>query len=270
MSAKCSSCDTIIRTEAKFCSTCGNPVQQITQPSLTCKCGAVVPEAAKFCANCGNAVVSQQIPANITTSGNSQPMSNALTTIGETMTPEETVQWLMKFRKGTKMGTWIFFGIIVLIVFILVLFKAENLKNGLIGFSIFSGILFLLAFFTRRRTNQTWVGYVKNKRIIRRTKRDSYDGSTARVETDPTLYFKVKSGSKKLVVSWGMYDYFNIGDKIFKVSGMDYPELQELTAKGRACMVCGTIMQSGHPNKCRSCKKPVPDFISIRKEVGLN
>lgn len=239
-----------------------------------CKsCLSSLPADANFCHNCGKSaiIISNGNDNNITKSQHHNTQAenfHVLKSVGETLSPEETVKWLKKFRKGQKKGTWIFFGAVAVIVLIVIIFNAEDFKTGAIGFLFFFVVFFLLAFFTRRRANQNWIGVVKNKKVIK-TKRYSSQDDAGTTVLEPMLYFKLKSGSKKLSVTNEMYNYFNEGDKVFKISGTEYPELQELTLKGRVCIVCGTILPTRHKLKCKKCKSPVPDFITLLKEASL-
>lgn len=239
MVIKCNSCENIISPDAKFCTKCGKSTLIITH----------------------NPENNIQEPPN-------HEIKHVLKTVGETLSAEETKVWLKKYRTGQKKGTWIFYGIVLIVVLVIALIGAENTKEALYGFSFFFIIFTLLAVFTRKRTNKTWIGTIKDKRIIKGKKYSSQD-DIGRTVLEPTLYFKLKSGSAKLTVTNEMFQYFNVGDKIFKLNGTDYPELQKLTLNGRVCIVCGAIMPMGHPLKCKKCKCPVPDYLSVLKEVGL-
>ncbi len=263
MSIKCNYCESIINPEAKFCTKCGNTAPNSNMYASMCDCGTNIPEGAKFCTKCGKStLIMTHNQDNTIKNADNQEIKHVLKTVGETLSPDETEVWLKKYRTGQKKGTWIFYAVVLIIVLIIVFFTADDIMDGLYGFLFFFVIFTLLAVFTRKRTNKTWIGTIKNKKIIKRTK------NNYRV-LEPVLYFKLKSGSAKLFVSNEMYEYFNIGDKIFKLNGTDYPELQELTLKGRVCIVCGAIMPMGHPLKCKKCKCPVPDYLTVLKEVGL-
>lgn len=273
MNKSCPTCFNSLPNDAKFCFKCGTPMTNSELHATMCDCGTTIDNGSKFCHNCGKSTVILNHGSNQNNSdtqqSNSQPENfHVLKTVGETLSPDETVKWLQKFRKGQNKGSWIFFGIVAIIVLVVIIFSVEDFKAGALGFGLFMIIFFLLAFFSLRRTNQNLIGEIRNKKIVKSTRRDSDDGYGT-TTLDPTLYFKLKSGKKKLVVSNQMYNYFNIGDKIFKISGADYPELQELTLKGRVCMVCGAIMPVGHPLKCKKCKCPVPDYLTLLKEIGL-
>jgi ribosomal protein L40E len=270
MVIKCNSCENIISPDAKFCTKCGNTAPNSNMYASLCDCGANIPEGAKFCTKCGKStLIMTHNQENTIKNADDQEIKHVLKTVGETLSAEETKVWLKKYLTGQKKGTWIFYGIVLIIVLVIVIIGAENTKEALYAFSFFFIIFTLLAVFTRKRTNKTWIGTIKDKRIIKGKKYNSQD-DIGRTVLEPTLYFKLKSGSAKLSVTNEMFQYFNVGDKIFKLSGTDYPELQELTPKGRVCIVCGAIMPMGHPLKCKKCKCPVPDYLSVLKEVGLD
>lgn len=50
---RCAKCNSLIESNAKFCSTCGGKVEN-EKPKNCPKCGGESPSSAKFCGSCGN------------------------------------------------------------------------------------------------------------------------------------------------------------------------------------------------------------------------
>lgn len=70
----------------------------------------------------------------------------------------------------------------------------------------------------------------------------------------------------RIPVSAALFDYFNVGDRVFKVAGFDWPEKQNLAGSSRACIVCSEVVDRAAV-KCPRCAAPMPDHATLVRSL---
>jgi hypothetical protein len=186
----------------------------------------------------------------------------------QSLSAEQTAQWLRRYRSHGRTYAWGFFTVVVLLVSGVIWLELGALDEEAwyaLGFFVF--VFLLLALWSRRATSRGWQGLLHDKTIaIERIRRD--DVSTGQQVERRVLHVDTGDGEVMLRVSPELFDYFEQGDRLFKVPGFDWPEKTALGADHRACIACGAVLDRDAA-RCPRCSAPVPDHAALLRLTGV-
>ena len=178
------------------------------------------------------------------------------------LSAHQTEQWLRRYRSHGRTYAWSFFTVVVLLVSGVIWLQLGALDEEAwyaLGFFVF--VFLLLALWSRRATSRGWQGVLHDKTIaIERIRRD--DVSADQLIERRVLHVDTGNGAVTLRVSPELFDYFEQGDRLFKVPGFDWPEKTTLGADHRACIACGAVLDRDAP-RCPRCSALVPDHAAL-------
>jgi hypothetical protein len=174
----------------------------------------------------------------------------------EPMTPAQTEHWMSTYRRHARIYAWGFFLLMIPLVLLLIWFEVRVIdQEVLLSLAFFVVVFFLLARWSRRATTSGWRGVVRDKREQGvRSPRQVIDIETERARL-------------QIPVSAALFDYFNVGDSVFKVAGFDWPEKQSLAGPSRACIVCGEVVDRAAV-QCPRCAAPMPDHATLVRSLA--
>ncbi len=182
--------------------------------------------------------------------------------VDSVLSPEETQKWLHAYQSSARRYAWGFFAVTAVAVFFLIRSDGGELDTEIwAAFIFFVVVFFLLALWSRTRTSRSWRGVVRDKRVkTRRVKRRDLPDEVVR---QPVLDIETRGRIIKIRVSEALYDYFAVGDEVFKPAGFDWPEKIQLDPQGhRTCIVCGQVLEGGM-GRCSRCAAPIPEHQTL-------
>ncbi|MCB5285900.1 MAG: hypothetical protein LHW45_09990 [Candidatus Cloacimonetes bacterium] len=184
------------------------------------------------------------------------------------MSPDQTKAWVKKYGRHSRIYAWSFFGLVLPLIFGLIWWELGEINDdALYSFGFAALVLFMLARWSRKQTTQSWFGVVDEmftKKLGVRRDTDLQDD----ILYKPMARIRTQSG-KVLTqrLSNDLYEYFNPGDRVFKVSGLEFPEKTELDRPERVCLACGNLYGWGE-GQCSRCHAPEPDHQTLCRIVG--
>jgi hypothetical protein len=164
------------------------------------------------------------------------------------MTVDQSVRWLLGYRRQSRLYAWLFFAAVIPVVLLVIWLEMGELNDEVLGSLAFFILVFLaLALGSRRQTSAAWRAVVVDKQ-------PSEQGAGG------TLVLALKHGKqRKLRVSSPLFDYFAPGDAVFKLDGFEWPEKWEPDAGRRACIACGGVIEGEtRTTACPHCGAPLP------------
>jgi len=183
------------------------------------------------------------------------------------LSPEQTIAWIRTYRRHARIYAWGFFLVMIPIVFGIIWLDVRTIDEDVLYSLAFFVVVFLaLAIWSRRGTTRSWRGVVRDKYIkTRRVDRGSV--LTHKVAETPVIDVEASGRDVSLRVPDALFDYFSVGDPVFKISGFDWPEKFELDGESRVCIVCGNILDIDAA-VCPRCRAPVPDHATLVQQLG--
>jgi hypothetical protein len=173
----------------------------------------------------------------------------------EPMTPAQTERWMSTYRRHAQIYAWGFFLLMIPLVLLLIWFEMRVIdQEVLLALAFFVVVFFLLARWSRRATTAGWRGVVRDKRA---------QGARSRRQV---IEIDTDHARLQIPVSAALFDYFNVGDSVFKVAGFDWPEKQSLAGQSRACIVCGEVVERTAAH-CPRCAAPMPDHTTLVRSL---
>ncbi len=220
-------------------------------------CGKELTEGTNFCTACGIRVKVENAAAVL------EPKSKSSALIGFSSKINDPS--FEKYRKQSKSWSYLFSFILAAVA--IVAFPIYSRMSGELEmpYSLYYGIgiggmFILIAFFQsfRRNHDSTWDGVVIDKKCTR--KKDVNDVGTRRSYLEYKLVIQRNNG-KKYRHKWrnqpGLYNYYNIGDKVRHHKGFMYYEKYDKSGDGQimcaACMAFNSIDE----DFCVRCKRPL-------------
>lgn len=174
------------------------------------------------------------------------------------LSPQETERWIRSYRRRAKLYVWGFFLLMIVCVLLLLWLEMGVIdQDVMLSLGFFVVIFFLLACWSRRATQATWHGVVSDKWVKVESARRGGLSRERRV-----IIVESDSGRHEIRAAAVLYDYFGVGDGVFKLAGFDWPEKQKLDGVSRACIVCGEPFDRGAA-QCPRCAAPAPDHATL-------
>ena len=185
------------------------------------------------------------------------------------LTPAETLAYFDLYRRHSRIYAWGFFCFIVPVVFGVIWWSMGELNADVFkATGFFAFVTFILAVFTRRAQNKSWVGKVAQK-YIKQTKSRGEEGQADRITYTPIIEVRTSRGKKEtLRMGDQLFDYFTEGDDVLKVSGFSYIEKVDLIGDQRVCIICGSLMPLDSTS-CKRCGGLGPDHSAMRQVCGV-
>ena len=178
------------------------------------------------------------------------------------LSPLQTERWIRSYRRQERLYVWGFFLLmIVCVLFLLWLEMGMIDQDVMMSLGFFVLVFFLLARWSRRATQATWRGVISDKRVKVEPTRSGDSAGQRRV-----IVVESDSGRHEIRATAALYDYFEVGDGVFKLAGFEWPEKLEPGGASRACLVCGEPFDSGVA-QCPRCGAPVPDHATLLRSL---
>ncbi len=183
------------------------------------------------------------------------------------LTPEQTRAWVHTYGRHSRIYAWGFFALILTVILGVIWWEMGEINEDVIYSFGFAGMVtFLLAGWSRKQTTQSWTGVVEElfmKQVRVRRDADQRDD----IAYSPRAIIRTQGGKAlTLRLSEALYEYFAPGDRVFKISGLDWPEKAELDRETRVCLACGDLYAPG-AGKCPRCSAPEPDLETLLRLV---
>lgn len=226
------------------------------------KCGSVLPENANFCKNCGNDLTSQ---SSNTVDQQPLPLENQSTNPAG-FSSRISDPSFNRYRKHSKSWSIIFAFILAVIATIAFPIYGKATGELEMPYSLFYGlgiggmfIVIALMQILKAGLDTTWDGVVIDKKTYKRVQHDKDSGSTIHYIE---YVFKVKRENGKVYKHRthdqpGLYNYYNIGDRVRHHKGFYYYEKYDKSGDSQIlCAACLT-MNDIHDDNCRRCKCPL-------------
>jgi hypothetical protein len=180
------------------------------------------------------------------------------------LSAEETRAWLTTYRKHSRIYAWGFFAVVVPVVFGVIWWSMGELNQDVFLSAGFFVLVFLiLALWTRRKSGASWTGVVSRKfqKKVHVSSRNPDIPDSWEIRN--ILEIRTDSGKKiTFRLTPDLFEYFQEGDRVCKVGGVDWPEKQELAGPRRICVVCGTLV-SRDAVTCPRCRGNIPDHPTL-------
>lgn len=184
------------------------------------------------------------------------------------LTPQQTEAWVRTYGRHSRIYAWGFFALVLPLILGVIWWEMGELNEDVLySFGFAAVVFFLLAKWSRRTTSQSWRGEVEDtfvkKARVRRDENQPDDivyRPIARVRTD-------RGKIRTLRLSEDLYGYYRPGDRVFKVSGLEWPEKAVLDGPERVCLACGNLYGPGS-GTCPRCRAPEPDHGTLRRMAG--
>lgn len=188
--------------------------------------------------------------------GGSKPSAQTEPAQLEPMSPAQTERWMRTYRRHARIYAWGFFLLMIPLVLLLIWFEVRVIdQEVLLALAFFVAVFFLLARWSRRATTAGWRGVVADKHEQGvRSRRQVIE-----IETERTRH--------RIPVSTTLFDYFDVGDSVFKVAGFNWPEKLNLAGQSRACIVCGKVVDRAAAH-CPRCAAPMPDHATLVRSLA--
>lgn len=193
--------------------------------------------------------------------------SNSKTT--RPLTPEQTRAWVRTYARHSRIYAWGFFALVLPLIFGLIWWELGEVNDDLLySFGFAALVFFLLARWSRKTATQSWAGVVEDMRVKEvRIRRDG--GQPDDIACRPRAVIRTRGGKAlTLRLSETLYEYFTPGERVFKISGLDWPEKAELDRAERVCLACGNLYAQG-AGRCPRCRAPEPDHRTLARLAGF-
>jgi len=164
------------------------------------------------------------------------------------MTVDQSVRWLLGYRRQSRLYAWLFFAAVIPVVLLVIWLEIGELNEEVLGsLAFFIAVFLALALGSRRRTSAAWRSVVVDKQA-------SEQGAGG------VLVLELTRGKRrKLRVSQALFDYFAPGDAVFKLDGFEWPEKWVPDEGRRVCIACGGVIRLEEPaTACPRCGAPLP------------
>ncbi len=181
------------------------------------------------------------------------------------LTPEQTRDWVQTYGRHSRIYAWGFFALILPVILGVIWWEMGEINEDVMySFGFAAVVTFLLAGWSRKQTTQSWVGVVEEMFMKQvRGRRDGDDD----IAYSPRAKIRTQGGKAlTLRLPEALYVYFAPGDRVFKISGLDWPEKAELDRAERVCLACGNLYAQG-AGKCPRCSAPEPDLETLLRLV---
>jgi len=184
------------------------------------------------------------------------------------LTPEQTEAWLSKYGRHSRIYAWGFFALLMPVILGVVWWEMGEINEDVLySFGFAAVVTFLLARWSRKQTAKSWVGVVEElfmKKVRIRRDADQHDD----ISYKPMARIRMDNGKKRNQhLSQELFEYFQPGDKVFKVSGLEVPEKVTLDGDRRVCLACGSLYGQGS-GSCPRCRAPEPDHGTLVRMAG--
>jgi hypothetical protein len=183
------------------------------------------------------------------------------------LTPEQTTAWVRTYGRHSRIYAWGFFVLVLSLIFGLIWWEMGEVNDDVLySFGFAAAVTFLLAGWSRKQTTQSWAGVVEE--LFMKQVRASRDGNQSDdITYSPRAKVRTRGGKRlTLRLSEALYGYFAPGDRVFKISGLDWPEKAELDRPERVCLACGNLYAHG-AGTCPRCHAPEPDHETLLRLV---
>lgn len=185
------------------------------------------------------------------------------------LTPEQTRAWVQTYGRHSRIYAWGFFALILPLIFGLIWWEMGEVNDDVLySFGFAATVTFLLARWSRKQTTQSWVGVVEELFLKQvRVRRDGNQSDD--IAYSPRAKIRTQGGKAlTLRLTEPLYEYFAPGDRVFKISGLDWPEKVELDRAERVCLACGDLYGQG-AGQCPRCSAPEPDHAELVRLAGF-
>lgn len=179
------------------------------------------------------------------------------------LTPEQTTAWVRTYGRHARIYAWGFFALVLPLIFGVIWWEMGEVNDDVLySFAFAAAVAFLLARWSRGTATQSWTGMVEDMHVKEvRVRRDG--GQPDDIASRPRAVVRTRGGKRlTLRLTESLYEYFAPGDRLFKISGLDWPEKAELDRETRACLACGNLYPPG-TGKCPRCRAPEPDHGTL-------
>ncbi|MFP4271691.1 MAG: hypothetical protein ACLFRH_01490 [Halothiobacillaceae bacterium] len=181
---------------------------------------------------------------------------------------DDMARWLDRYPGRYRRYALVFFGLLLVGVGALLWWELEAFNAQWLasmgGFALLTGILMI---WSARRRNRAWTGTVSDKRIERH--RVHRGESEVQWRETPILEVQRSDRSRplKIPVPAALFDYFECGDRVFKLAGFDWPEKIEADPSRRVCIVCGRLVPHQGAQTCPWCRAPVAPHSMLLERI---
>jgi hypothetical protein len=206
------------------------PALNTPRQQFCVQCSEELSAGSRFCENCGQTVEAirsgEPLPANDGVRRSARARSTSYN--------RQRIAWSL-----------IFLLLILSVVFYIIYRDVGELNSDVwMSFGFFFLITIILAIYTLRKAGGTWRGELVEK-----------VGSSKGIR----LVFLTDQGKSVIIVADSrLADYFEIGDRVIKMKGYDYPEKIERGGKLQMCVACGNPYPITE-KRCRTCRYPAID-----------
>jgi hypothetical protein len=184
------------------------------------------------------------------------------------LTSAQTREWLETYGRHSRIYAWGFFVLVLPVILGVIWWEMGEINEDVLySFSFAAVVTFLLARWSRRVTTRSWTGVVEDLFVKKvRVRRD--EGQHDDIAYRPMARVRLPGGKTvKLRLTQNLYAYFREGDRVFKVSGLDWPEKAVLEGQERVCLACGSLFSLG-AGRCPRCRAPEPDHETLARLAG--
>lgn len=183
------------------------------------------------------------------------------------LTPEQTTAWVQTYGRHSRIYAWGFFALVLPVILGVIWWEMGEINEDVLySFGFAAMVTFLLARWSRKQSVQSWVGTVEElfmKKVRVRRDGDQQDD----IAYSPRAKIRTRGGKALTVrLSETLYGYFSPGERVFKISGLDWPEKAELDRAERVCLACGNLYFQG-AGSCPRCRAPEPDHETLLRLV---
>ena len=218
-------------------------------------CGKQIADGAAFCGGCGTSTAPQRAQPT-------QPSGGKSSLIG--FSPKINDKAFASHKKKSAITMFAFAGIVTVVAFIAIPIYADStgkmtLPNSFLTALLMSGLFWGISLIItlKKSLDKTWDGVVESKNTgVERTRNAGYKT----YERGYVMRVRKNSGGSK-THRWktfpGLYNYYNIGDKVRHHKGFSYYEKYDKS--GDTHIMCAACMKFNDIKleKCARCKCPL-------------
>lgn len=176
---------------------------------------------------------------------------------------------MQTYGRHSRIYAWGFFALVLSLIFGLIWWEMGEVNDDVLySFGFAAMVTFLLAGWSRKQTTRSWVGVVEELFLKQvRVRRDGNQSDD--IAYSPRAIIRTQGGKAlTLRLTEPLYEYFAPGDRVFKISGLDWPEKAELDCAERVCLACGNLYGQG-AGQCPRCSAPEPDHGELVRLAGF-
>jgi ribosomal protein L40E len=179
------------------------------------------------------------------------------------LTPQQTEEWLRTYRRHSRIYAWGFFAVILPVILGVIWWEMGEINEDVLySFGFAAVVTFFLALWARKGAEKSWSGVVEDL-FMKKVRRRRDGGLPDEVVLRPRARIRTDRGKTITVpVTEDLFDYFELGDRVFKIAGLEWPEKVSLDRQKRVCMACGGLYTLGAGN-CPRCGAPEPDHATL-------